>query len=145
MCWQSSSPVSFKFLFVRNYFLSTLTKIGSPRFRRWIVDHLPGKNVKRMTKIIDTLHDTSLMIYESKKKAIMEGDQALLSQIGRGKDIMSILSAYQIYSLTWSLYSDFLLQSEPTWMQKRATAWQRKKLLGKCRMCGVRIPGFFMF
>jgi len=68
-------------------------KIGSPRFRRWIVDHLPGENVRKMKKVVDTLHNTSLMIYESKKKAIMEGDQALLSQIGRGKDIMSILSA----------------------------------------------------
>ncbi|KAF9565114.1 cytochrome P450 [Agrocybe pediades] len=84
-------PASFKFFFIRNYFLPTLVKIGTPKLRRYIVDLLPGKDVQDLKSIIDIMHDISVMIYESKKKAIAEGDAALAGQIGRGKDIMSIL------------------------------------------------------
>ena len=44
-----------------------------------------------MRDIVDVLHDTSVEIFETKKKALEEGDEA---QIGQGKDILSILSAY---------------------------------------------------
>ncbi|KAF9564195.1 cytochrome P450 [Agrocybe pediades] len=84
-------PVSFKFIFFRNYFLSTVTKIGTPGFRRWILERLPGRDLRKLTNIIDTMHNTSVKIYQTKKKAIEAGDETLLEQVGRGKDIMSIL------------------------------------------------------
>jgi len=59
--------------------------------------------VKKLKNIVDTLHNTSLLIYEAKKKAIIEGDEALLRQIGRGKDIMSILSTYTFSSSGYNL------------------------------------------
>ncbi|KAF9565116.1 cytochrome P450 [Agrocybe pediades] len=90
-CYKRFVPASFKFFFIRNYFLSTFVKIGTPRFRRFIVDILPARSVRELKNIIDTMHDTSVMIYQSKKKAIAEGDATLAEQIGRGKDIMSIL------------------------------------------------------
>jgi hypothetical protein len=36
-------------------------------------------------------------IYENKKKALAEGDEAVKNQIGRGKDIVSILSALLLH------------------------------------------------
>lgn len=42
--------------------------------------------------MVDFMHDTSLEIYNSKKRAIAEGNEAVLKQVGQGKDIMSILS-----------------------------------------------------
>ncbi|KAF9557445.1 cytochrome P450 [Agrocybe pediades] len=68
-----------------------LTKIGTAKFRRAIVDLIPASELKDLKDIVDVLHETSVEIYESKKKAISEGDEALSRQIGRGKDIMSIL------------------------------------------------------
>jgi len=53
---------------------------------------MPGRSVQELKNIIDIIHNTSVMIYESKKKAIAEGNKAVLSEISQGKDIMSILS-----------------------------------------------------
>ncbi|KAF9557442.1 cytochrome P450 [Agrocybe pediades] len=71
--------------------LPYITNIGTPKFRRWIVDHFPSKGVKKMRDIVDVLHETSVEIYESKLTAIKKGDEALAAQIGKGKDIISIL------------------------------------------------------
>ncbi|KAF9565111.1 cytochrome P450 [Agrocybe pediades] len=91
IAYKQLSPASYNFVFVRNYLLSTLVKIGSPKFRRYIVDMLPGKNVLELKNIIDVMHNTAVKIYETKKRAIAQGDAALAEQIGRGKDVMSIL------------------------------------------------------
>ena len=42
---------------------------------------------------MDVLHNTTVEIFEAKKKALEEGDEAVTQQIGQGKDFMSILSA----------------------------------------------------
>ena len=42
---------------------------------------------------MDVLHKTTVEIFEAKKKALEEGDEAVAQQIGQGKDFMSILSA----------------------------------------------------
>lgn len=75
-----------------------LAKIGTPSFRRFLVDHAPFKFVKDVRDIIDVLYRTSIEIFESKKKAIAEGDEAFAAQIGRGKDIISILSKLVHYN-----------------------------------------------
>jgi hypothetical protein len=72
--------------------LPTLMKLGSPKFRRFIVDHLPFKNATRLRDIVDIMHETSIEILEVKERALKEGDEAVVQQIGRGQDIMSILS-----------------------------------------------------
>ena len=73
-------------------------KIGTTRFRRAIVDLIPSEQVKRIRDIIDVLHKTSVEIIETKKEALREGDQALAAQVGRGKDIISILSTIPLTS-----------------------------------------------
>ncbi|CAA7266052.1 unnamed protein product [Cyclocybe aegerita] len=69
----------------------TMTRIGSPRFRRFLVNCMPFKLVRTLRDILDTIHSTAFEILESKKKALREGDGALAEHIGHGKDIISIL------------------------------------------------------
>jgi len=80
-----------KIVFVQEY-LSFVTKIGTPQFRRSIIDMLPWKAMHDARDIVDTMHKTSLEIFESEKKALMDGDDVVARQIGQGKDIMSMLS-----------------------------------------------------
>ena len=47
-------------------------------------------------------------IYESKKQALEAGDEVVTKQIGHGKDIMSILSAF-FYMYSIRLIANFLL------------------------------------
>ncbi len=77
------------------YLLLPLSKVGTPKFRRWIVDRVPHKNLHTVRDIVDVIYNTSVEIFEGKKKALEDGDEALASQVGRGKDIMSILSEHR--------------------------------------------------
>lgn len=78
--------------FFRVYLLPTLVKIGPPRFRRFLVGLLPFENVQRLRGIVDVMSNMSIEILEAKKRALKEGDEAIARQIGKGKDIISILS-----------------------------------------------------
>lgn len=92
--WLSSffSPVAFKLYFWINHILTTVDKIGTPRFRRFVVDLLPWPTLHDLRDIIDTMHHASVEIIESKKQALKEGDGAFGKQLGQGKDIIGILS-----------------------------------------------------
>lgn len=84
-------PVQFTMFFFRVYLLPTLVKIGPPRFRRFLVGLLPFENVQRLRGIVDVMSNMSIEILEAKKRALKEGDEAIARQIGKGKDIISIL------------------------------------------------------
>ena len=90
-------PTLFKMSFLRAYFLPTCLKIGTPKFRRFVMDILPWKTLHEIRDIVDVLHNTSVDIFETKKKALEAGDEAVTEQVGRCKDIMSILSAYHLF------------------------------------------------
>ncbi|KAF9238636.1 cytochrome P450 [Melanogaster broomeanus] len=66
-------------------------KIGSPQFRRYIAEIIPSKDLHDVLRMVDIMDKTSIDIFEAKKKALLLGDVAVLEQVGRGKDIMSIL------------------------------------------------------
>jgi hypothetical protein len=84
-------PVQFKLYFARTYLLPTLVKPGPPRFRRFMVDLMPFENVRKLRDIVDIMHNKSVEILEAKKRALIEGDEAVARQIGKGRDIISIL------------------------------------------------------
>lgn len=88
----SDSPATAKLLFWREHFLPTLIKIGPPRFRRWVVDHLPMKRLRVLRDVVDTLDRTTTEIFEGKKRTLKEGDEALLKRVDQAKDLLSILS-----------------------------------------------------
>ena len=65
--------------------------LGPAWFRRWLVNLIPHEGAQRMKYIVDTMYDRSKEIYEGKKALIESGDDAMLHQVGEGKDVMSIL------------------------------------------------------
>lgn len=74
--------------------LPTLTQIGTPKLRRKVVEWTPIGTVQQLRHIIDLMHETSIEIYSKKLDGLKQGDEAVMEQIGKGKDIMSILRAY---------------------------------------------------
>jgi len=58
-----------------------------------VVDHFPWKSLQDFAKIIDVMRETAVEVYETKRKALEEGDEVVERQLAKGKDIMSILSA----------------------------------------------------
>ncbi|PCH40532.1 cytochrome P450 [Wolfiporia cocos MD-104 SS10] len=72
-------------------FLPLFADLGPAWIRRALLEMLPSKRARMATKIVDTMAIRSKEIYELKLAAIRTGDEALLKQIGEGKDIMSIL------------------------------------------------------
>jgi hypothetical protein len=73
-------------------YLTPLVRIGTPKFRRFILDLIPSKTLHKLRDISDVIHNTSVEIINSKKQALEDGDEAVARQIGEGKDILSILS-----------------------------------------------------
>ena len=71
-------------------------KIGTPKFRRFVLNLLPWKTLHEMRDIVDVLANTSAEIFEEKMKALKIGDKAVTQQIDNGNDIMSILSVYHL-------------------------------------------------
>ncbi|KIK57096.1 hypothetical protein GYMLUDRAFT_773407 [Collybiopsis luxurians FD-317 M1] len=73
--------------------LPLVSGIGSPSFRRFVVNllALPWNNLRQMREMIDYMHNIANSIYKSKKQAFEKGDEAVTQQIGRGKDLISIL------------------------------------------------------
>ncbi|THU78935.1 cytochrome P450, partial [Dendrothele bispora CBS 962.96] len=76
---------------IRTYVLPWASKIGTPGFQRWFVNTLPWKNGHHVRDMVDYMWEVSKEIYEGKMKALAEGDEAVARQVGKGKDIMSIL------------------------------------------------------
>ena len=87
-----SSPGLLKIAIARSYLVGPAVKIGTPNFRRLVVDLLPWKDLHDLRDIIDTMHKVSAEIYESKKRALLNGDDTVTKQMEVGKDILSILS-----------------------------------------------------
>ena len=73
--------------------LPYLVKIGPPRFRRWIVEWIPYWRIQKLRKTIDTMHTVACDIFKAKKDALEKGEEAVVQQIGAGKDIISRLRA----------------------------------------------------
>ena len=73
-------------------YLIPLVKLGTPKFRRFILDLIPWETLHQLRDISDVVHNTAVGIINSKKRALEDGDEAVARQIGEGKDILSILS-----------------------------------------------------
>ncbi|KAJ6577196.1 cytochrome P450 [Mycena capillaripes] len=73
------------------YILPWAVNIGSPKFRRFVIDTIPWKNLHDVRDILDTLYATAVEIYHLKKAALEAGDEAVSTQVAQGKDLISIL------------------------------------------------------
>ncbi|KAF5316334.1 hypothetical protein D9619_006490 [Psilocybe cf. subviscida] len=81
----------YKLRYAIPLFATSMRKIGSPRFRRFMVDIFPWQGLHDVRDIIDVMDQTCKEILGEKKEALAAGDEALSAKIGQGKDIMSIL------------------------------------------------------
>ncbi|OBZ73462.1 Ubiquitin carboxyl-terminal hydrolase isozyme L5 [Grifola frondosa] len=87
-----------------------LAKIGSPVFRRRVVELIPYKPYQRVLEIVDIMDTRSKEVFYAKKAAMKKGDEAVLAQFGEGKDIMSrLLQANMAASVEDKLSDDELL------------------------------------
>ncbi|KAF9236431.1 cytochrome P450 [Melanogaster broomeanus] len=84
------APALFQ-MFSAERFLPYLVKIGPPSFRKYIVKNAPWKLVREISSVVDVMDKTCIDVFEAKKKALAEGDEAVVQQVDQGKDIMSIL------------------------------------------------------
>ena len=84
-------------------YLAPLARIGTPKFRRLILDLIPSKNLHELRDITDIIQNTTVEIINSKKQAFQKGDDAVARQIGQGKDILSILSkGFSFLDCVWA-------------------------------------------
>ena len=87
-------PMQSTMRFQLQYLLPTFMKIGSPRFRRFVVDFMPWKKGRKYRDIINVMDKTTVHIFNEKKRTLEAGDKPLMDQVKQAKDLMSILSKY---------------------------------------------------
>ncbi|KII83611.1 hypothetical protein PLICRDRAFT_445033 [Plicaturopsis crispa FD-325 SS-3] len=78
-------------LYLVRQFLPWLVTLGPAWLRRRAVDLLPSKDVRHLRDTVDIVQRSSVDIFEQKKRAFLDGEAAVLQQVGQGKDIMSVL------------------------------------------------------
>lgn len=93
--WKSYRPTAFGLRLYRPL-LPIALKIGTPAIRRRILKLIPSTRLQRMREISDAIDAHSKRIFEEKKQALARGDEAVLKQVGAGKDILSRLSELRL-------------------------------------------------
>ncbi|TFY69729.1 hypothetical protein EVG20_g3027 [Dentipellis fragilis] len=70
-----------------------LDKIGPRCFRSFVSHHLLSwwPTFNELVGIVDVMDETTREVFKHKKAALAQGDDALLQQIGEGRDTMSVL------------------------------------------------------
>ncbi|TDL16042.1 cytochrome P450 [Rickenella mellea] len=76
-------------------FIPLTVKLGPPAFRRFLINLLPSRRIKRLKEIVDRMDRASRRILELRKHAVKQGGDTVLKQVGDGKDIMSVLRSGQ--------------------------------------------------
>ena len=67
------------------------------------MEFVPSKLLQQAREIVDTMDRTSKEIFEEKKKALRKGEDAVVKQVGMGKDIMSVLCELCCLGLAYRL------------------------------------------
>ncbi|KAK7466282.1 hypothetical protein VKT23_005010 [Stygiomarasmius scandens] len=84
-------PTAARTRIIRTYVLPIVLQTGVPDLWRWILGILPWKDGHHIRDMSDYMWNLSKEIYEGKQKALAEGDEVVAKQVGKGKDILSIL------------------------------------------------------
>ena len=69
-------------------------RIFHPKILKFLGRALPLPQLHHFMDMSDTLYSKSKSIHETKKRLLELGDDAIVRQIGDGKDIISLLSAH---------------------------------------------------
>jgi hypothetical protein len=81
-------------LIIYREFFPHLVRVSSGRFRRFLVDHAPSQNFRKLRDIVDIMDRTSKSVFEAKKAALSQGDEVVTQKVGIDKDIMSVLRQF---------------------------------------------------
>lgn len=100
--------------------------IGPASFRRFIIDILPWKNAHKLRDMIDYMYNLGSEILESKKAALEKGDEAVDQQVGRGKDLISVLRETVLSTISFCLVLN-VLQWMKTWKHQQKIDWRTVK------------------
>lgn len=92
------SPTSYALLDLREM-LPHVSNIGTPALRRFMLNFIPRPEMRTMMWIVDTFWKTSKEILDAKRTALEKGEEAVVRQVGEGRDIMSILRMSCVCSL----------------------------------------------
>jgi hypothetical protein len=84
---------------VARKFLPFLINVGPLYLRRFVAKIFPWKALKEICSIVDVMDETSMKVFEDKKRTLSKGDDAVLHQVGEGRDIVSIVRAFMKVSL----------------------------------------------
>lgn len=76
---------------VMQSYLHYLNRMGPGSFRRFVVNKLPSPHIQNIKNVVDIMSARSYEIFNQKKDSLKDGDEAVVRQVGEGKDIMSIL------------------------------------------------------
>lgn len=74
------------------YVLPFVAGMGTPGFWKVIIDYIPLDVLQSARHFVLEMDRSSKEIYETKKKALTEGDEILTKQIVGGNDLISLLS-----------------------------------------------------
>ncbi|KAE9382819.1 cytochrome P450, partial [Gymnopus androsaceus JB14] len=77
--------------FARFYILPLAIKLLPTNVRTFIMNITPWKNLHDVRDMANYMHELSVEIYEEKKRALEEGEESVVKQIGQGKDLLSIM------------------------------------------------------
>jgi len=68
-----------------------VSKVFPARILRFLGESVPWPTLNHIIKVLDSIHMHSRAIYEKKASLIASGDATTKTQLGKGKDILSIL------------------------------------------------------
>lgn len=110
---------------------------------RMALKAVPSEGVQRLSSIIDILQTESKAIWRAKKADLERRDEVLLEQVGRGKDLMSVLRrAIPYFFILWQYYDDKIcLQSKQIRQRPRKIDYLIAKLSRRWRMFHETWPG----
>ncbi|KAJ3797629.1 cytochrome P450 [Lentinula aff. detonsa] len=77
--------------FARIYLLPLALKVLPTNVRTFIMNITPWRALHDVRDMVNYMHELSVEIYQDKKRALKEGDEAVIKQIGKGKDLLSIM------------------------------------------------------
>ena len=109
-----SSPTSSSLTVARHLF-PFVAKVFHPKVLKFLGRALPWPELHHFMDLAETLHSKSRGIYETKKRLLELGDDVTVRQVGDGKDIIGILSAYNALRLyIRNLMRLFIVQASTT-------------------------------
>lgn len=125
--WNCTSPTLQK-LGLAALFLPVLSQIGTPGFRRKIVEIFPWKVVQDYKRQVDILNRHSHDVLSKRRSALIAEESTTFEASGRGKDTMTLLRACHFKLVSHKSHQNSAcLQFEQMRPKSPKTVYRRRK------------------